>query len=214
MSDDLKEGLTELRNEIQRHHLQLGKEMLQVGSGKIYSLDLLAVSVLNRSVNLLFGFCDLIVARNFIAAAPLVRMQLDNLLRFSAAWIVDDPHEFAEKVMQGKHVRNLNDKDGKKMTDRYLLDKLKVQYPWLPNVYRRTSGYVHLSDAHIFNAITKKKGRTYQLKIATGDAYIPEPLYLEAIEAFSDITSVLFSYMRGWIVSKKGDARASSSDQE
>ena len=35
---------------------------------------------------------------NFVAAAHLVRCHLDNIIRFSAFWIVNDPHEVATKI--------------------------------------------------------------------------------------------------------------------
>jgi hypothetical protein len=51
---------------------------------KFYPVDLIANAVIKRSLALIAGFCTLIRAKNFICAAPLVRLHLDSLLRFSA----------------------------------------------------------------------------------------------------------------------------------
>lgn len=80
-------------------------------------MDLLAVATLNRSLALLTGFSAMIEARNFVSAAPLIRLQLDNCLRFSACWLVSDPHDFAMKVLEGKQVRSLRDSNGNRLTD-------------------------------------------------------------------------------------------------
>lgn len=116
----------------------------------IFPLDLLASAVMNRSLNLLLGFCSLIEARNFVAAAPLLRLQLDNVLRFSAAWLVYDPHRFAWEVIEGTTVTDIQDSTGQRMFDWYLVRKLAEENPWAPEVYKQASGYVHLSEKHFF----------------------------------------------------------------
>ena len=74
-------------------HLEVGMCMHKAYGGAIYPLDLLASAVLKRSMALIDGFSAMIRAENFICAAPLVRLQLDNLLRFSASWMVEKPHD-------------------------------------------------------------------------------------------------------------------------
>jgi hypothetical protein len=68
----------------------MGELVLSAHRGDLYGFDLLAVATLNPSMCLLRGFCDLIASENFIAAAPLLRMQLDNCLRFYAGWLVSE----------------------------------------------------------------------------------------------------------------------------
>lgn len=61
-------------------HIKMGERVLSAHGGDLYTFDLLAVATLNRSMCLLRGFCDLMASENFVAAAPLVRMQLDKAL--------------------------------------------------------------------------------------------------------------------------------------
>ncbi len=155
---------------------------------------------MNRSLALISGFCTLIESQNFLAGAPLVRLQLDSCLRFSAPWYASDMNEVAEKVFHGVQVRNLKDRAGNKMTDGYLVKKLAVHHPWVSEVYKHTSSFIHLSEKHIFNAlhVADKEERTVVLKVSNQDAWVPPSEYLEAIEGFTKITEVLLDLVKAW----------------
>lgn len=186
-------------------HNEMGMRIMKAAGGKVYPVDLVAVAVLNRSAGLLVGFCDLLEKHNFVAAAPLLRLQLDNLLRFHAIWLVDKPHDLASAVVAGKPIGKMKDRDGEKMTDGYLVKKISKEYPALSNVYKHTSGYIHLSDKHIFNSMTA--GKTvdgFNMKVSAVDGFISEDTYIEALQAFAEITMILFRYLQGWAVTKDG----------
>jgi hypothetical protein len=200
MNEEVRTALSRLRA-YREKHMELGKYLYR--SGPIYPLDLLATAAMNRSLNLTVAFCDLVEARNFLAAAPLIRLQLDSCLRLSAAWLVEKPHEFADKVFHGTRAEKLKDRHGKQLRDHYLVDKLAEEYPWVRDVYNETSGYIHLSSKHIFNAHRQgEEEDTFEGKIAVGDNYVRDELYLEAIAAFKAITDVLFEYVYGYAYTK------------
>ena len=113
---DIDKALNDLRV-YRQHHLDLGKAMFTAYSGTIYPLDLLAGATLHRSMNLLFGFCDLIQNRNMLSAAPLLRLQIDNCSRFFASFLVNDPHAFAMSIMKGQQVNKLKDEHGKLLNE-------------------------------------------------------------------------------------------------
>jgi len=190
-------------------HLELGKTVIQADGGALYPLDLLVIATLNRSICLLKGFISLLEDKNFIAAAPLIRLQLDNCLRLLAGTLVNDPHQFAMKILEGIPVRKQRDRSNKLMTDRYLVEKLSQQFPWVEKVYEATSGYVHLSEKHMFNAM-QASGEDYKLtlKITDRDAFVPDTLYIEAIGAFKAITDILFEYVYGWAYTKDNPEEA------
>src|SRR5208282_165119 len=127
--------------------------MLRAYRSKSYPLDILAMGALNRSAGLCSGFQNMIEHRNLTCAAPILRLQLDNALRFSAAFLVADPHAFADAVVEGTPVKKLKDKSGAFMTDRHLVSHLSKQYPWVEKVYDTTCGYIHLSEKHILQAV-------------------------------------------------------------
>lgn len=193
--------------QIEPTHIKFASEMIRAADGALYPMDLLAAAVLKRSVCLLVAFCDLIEKRNFVAGAPLLRLQLDNVLRFQGAWLVSKPHDFAIDVLKGKHIRNMRDRHGQKMTDKYLLSKIADQYPMLESVYEHLSGYIHLSEKHIFNTL-KAEGDDGRFGIVIGptDNYISEQTYLEALVGFYKVTEILFRYLQGWLDAKSGKA--------
>jgi hypothetical protein len=202
MSQTISEHVKRLRvyHEV---HIQLGKAMAEAHGGTFYYLDILATAVINRSLALISGFCLLVEAQNFICAAPLVRLQVDNCLRFSAADLVKNPHSFARQVLEGVPVRKLRDRNNKLMNDRYLAERLNEKYPWVLKLYEEASGYIHLSDKHIFHTVREAKdGRAVSFRVGAADADLPDETYIEAIMAFTAATDVLVEYIRGWIYVK------------
>jgi hypothetical protein len=200
----LESVLLELEN-FERKYFDLGKLMFEPGRVYLYSMDILASAIMDRSLSLIYGFTSLIRANNFTCAAPLVRMHLDNVLRLYAAYISDDCQNFAMKVFEGVHIRNLKDRDGFKMTDKYLIDKLSKDYQWMTEVYAKTSGYIHLSNTHIFNSsrINGSKERAIAFTISREDRWLTEESKLEATNCMLEISQILFDYLSGWNDTKR-----------
>jgi len=178
-----------------------------ISSGKgLYPLDYYISGILNRSLSLLYGFETLIGTANFLSAAHLVRPHLDNYLRLSAAWLVDDPHTFATNVWKGDLIRKMKDRSGKPMTDSYLKDKASVDYPWIADVYEATSGFIHFSDKHIANAttLTVDKERSLTTFIGKVDNQVSYESKLEATIGMIEISNCIAKQVFGWIDTKRG----------
>jgi len=169
--------------------------------GEIYPISIYAWMVLKRSLSLTSGFILLIRERNFLCAAPLIRLQIDNLLRFRAAFLVADQSEFVLNVIQGQPVRNLRDRSGKKMTDVHLQEELSDEYPWLTETYSQASGYIHLSEQHFFNTVRPGKddqARTLQAYIGPDDKLVGDDIYKQSLEDMILVTHSLLSYVAEW----------------
>ena len=169
-------------------------------------IDIYAFMVLKRSLSLIFGFSSMIRNENFLCAAPLVRLQIDNLLRFRAAFLVDDQDNFVNVVIHGKHVRHFRDRSGKKLTDAYLKKHFSEEYPWLEDFYNKASGYIHLSELHFLNTI--RKARTGQdgvieAYIGPDDQMVSNEVYLQAIEEMIIITYSLLETFASWVNKKE-----------
>lgn len=124
----------------------------QVCSEKLTSLDIYCISTLNRTFNILCGFIDLMKADNFISAIPLIRIQIDSLLRLYAIKTTDNQNEFIEKVLNGEQINRFKSKDNKLLSDSYLaseVSKLKT-FEWVKRIYLAGNNYIHLTDKHIF----------------------------------------------------------------
>jgi hypothetical protein len=185
-------------------HLEQGEAIMKAFGGAVYAFDLLSFAVLNRSMLLTSGFITLMRKDNFVAATPLIRIQLDNFLRYAAGWLVSDPHGFAVKILSGEHIRNIKTKEGKRMTDCFLVDEFSKEYKWIKSVYKNTSGYIHLSDKHMFINITEldSKQRTTTSKISDKDDHIPEKFKVEAVMAFTEITKLVLYRTNSWRYTK------------
>ncbi len=76
----------------------------------LYSFDLYCSGILNRSLNLSYGFIDLIKASNFLSAAPLVRLNIDSFLGLFAAFQVEYNFDhFSEMVFKGASINKLKE---------------------------------------------------------------------------------------------------------
>jgi len=182
----------------------LAQKMLKADNGKLFLLDLYTIGIMNRSVLLIKGFSDLIENNNFLSAAPLIRLHLDSLLQFYAAFIVKDPHDFSQKKMSGKQSNNLKDSNGEKLTDGYLAGLLSKEngFEWVKNVYKETSKFIHFSDKHIFSSAQNKKNNKFSFVISD-KLDVPASAQNEAIDAMIEITQGLFKYIYGWIHTKQ-----------
>ena len=72
-------------------------QILQADGQNLYSMDLIALPVLNRSTRLVSGFTTLIREENYLCAIPLIRLQLDNSLRFYATFLVSSIDTFVQE---------------------------------------------------------------------------------------------------------------------
>src|SRR5680860_9410 len=185
-------------------HIEQGNAIGKAFGGAFYPFDILTFAVLNRSMSLTSGFITLMRKDNFVAATPLIRIQLDNFLRYAAGWLVSDPNGFAVKILSGEHIRNIKTKEGKRMTDCFLVDEFSKEYKWIKSVYKNTSGYIHLSDKHMFINITEldSKQRTTTSKISDKDDHIPEKFKVEAVMAFTEITKLVLYRTNSWRYTK------------
>ena len=135
------------------------------------------------------------------AARSLLRIQVDTLIRYHAIWLVDQPHDFAADIMDGARIDKITDRDGNKMRDFYLINKLKNEYDWLPEVYSRLSGYVHFSGSHISSAVDQLNEKEIIFNISDTEKF-PEISWIEAVDCFTECTLILFRYIYGWIKTK------------
>ena len=203
MNEQLQEKIQILEEAIPAY-IEIAKIIIKAYDYAIYHMDFYALAVTNRSISLIRGFSSLIKSRNYLSALHLVRPQMDNLVRFYAAFIVDEPHDFVKRVINGEKIKDLKDKDGKKMTDSYLVSKLNEEISWVKKIYEDTCGYIHLSNKHIFATFKPSKLDKHTINCVIGheDEMIPLKLVLNAVESMSQISLQLLKYLKGWAWTK------------
>jgi hypothetical protein len=180
-------------------------EFLTPAGAPIFSLDLLAFAAVNRHSSTTTAFTMMVRSWNMVIARALLRMHIDTSLRFSAAWHVNEPHEFADCVIKGQRIDKMKSREGARLTDAHLVELHKESHPWLPDVYEHLSGYVHFSSAHVSNAVKSvcsEEAFTMELLVSDQDLKYPEHSWIEILECFRETSSILDKFLRGWIQSK------------
>lgn len=184
-------------------HIHKAKELLEAYGRKFYPLDLLFLAALNRSRSYTGAFLELMRKENYLAAAPMIRQQVDSILRLSASRLVKKPHEFAQRILAGEPIRKMKDMHGNKMTDAYLLRTFKHENPWIDGVYSAGSGFIHLSEKHIFGILADiSDDGVLNICISEKQSFVPEANRVEAVEAFYQSIMSIFELCDGWIFTK------------
>lgn len=207
--DNIKLAIQKL-SLLKERHLPLLHEGLKVGGGKIFSVDFLAWAAISRSISNIDGFLAMVEQGNYILANSIIRLQLDTILRFFSIHLVESPHDLATEIMKGQSLRDIKDIKSNKMTDRYLCDTFAAaeKLEWIKDVYERSSGYIHLSDKHIYTLFAGAKETDVYLSVelvcgSNGNATVPEELKVETIECMQHITQLILKYVSGWVETKK-----------
>jgi len=183
-------------NERQERFLQISEVVLNLLKTKEnQDLKLCIMTVLKRAVSTIEGMKTLIQIKNFTSVAPLTRIYLDSLIRLHAFKLYDDPNEIAKEVLSGKKIQNLKDQNDKQMTDRYLVNSLAQEYPWITNVYNVTSGYVHFSFQHHNDMIVKQEETENEIRtiyyMSKNDPHVKTGNWLELTTLILEISEAL-----------------------
>lgn len=170
--------------------------------GNLYAMDMFVLGVVKRTLSSNHAMQLMVRSWNLVAARTLLRTHIDTGLRFSAAWLVDDPEDFAKKVFEGVQIDRM--KHGKeRMTDSYLISMLSGNHPWLKEVYDNLSGYIHFSNAHINSSLlNKREDGKFDIRISEYDFDYPESSWQEVLECFREITGILIVHLAGYSIVK------------
>jgi len=168
--EEILNKIIQTLKEFDKQFISSAKRIIEAGDGKLYKMDLFASTVNNRAIALINGFVTLSESNNYISAVPLIRMQVDNALRFYAATLVADYNDFFDKYLSGMKIADIKDHRGKNLTDNYLAKELEKHFPGIYALYQNTSGYIHLSNEHAFinTALVSGKERTIGIRVGNG----------------------------------------------
>ena len=110
--------------------IESAKRIIEAGNQKLFVLDLFSGAVNNRAISLINGFVSLAKDNNYICAIPLIRMQLDNGLRFFASTLVKDYNDFFTHYLNGKPIRDYKDINEKKLIDLFIVENQHFSSIW------------------------------------------------------------------------------------
>ena len=185
--------------------LLTGKRLFGAPNAPMFGLDLLAYGAIKRNLSTTTAISQMVSSWNMVSARPLLRVHIDTALRFSAAWLVAQPHDFALKVIGGQRIDKLKDQLGAKLTDAHLVKTRASEYPWLPAVYKSLSGYIHFSGAHVLDSVAGlgDEDMSISLEITATDYKFPEFSWCEILKCTHEATGMLTKYLDGYILTKR-----------
>jgi hypothetical protein len=196
----MQNELNELE-QLSEAHADVGRSLLEACNASLFPADVVALSVLDRSMSLIRGFVLLVKNGGYIPAAGILRMQLDNVLRFDGVSSSPDPHDVANKMLNGVPLRKIADDAGKKMTDARLKERISEANPWIEHVYKLSSGYIHLSEQHVMHLL-QRSARNAQgsrdIAIGDEDTYLRDDQRLDLINTFAVVTRGVLKLVRSW----------------
>jgi hypothetical protein len=184
--------------------LEACKRMFDGAAAKMYTTDFFAIGAAKRTVSLIDGFGSMVETWNLGCARALLRMQIDTALRFAAVTLVENQEDFVMAVLRNERIDRLKDRAGQKLTDAYLVQTFKAMAPWLPEVYSRTSGYIHLSGQHVYSSVQDldDASRTISWGIGSIDDHFPESSWLEVVECFAAAVLLFAGSLESWLEAK------------
>jgi hypothetical protein len=130
-------------------HRDVADKIVAASPGELSMTDLFLIAAVKRSLDLVAAIGLLIEQWNYSAMAPLVRLQVDSLLRLHYLSNAKDREQNIKRVIDGSSFRQLKDESGQKLTDARLLELAETDYPWLRAMYEETSKAVHFTVGHM-----------------------------------------------------------------
>jgi hypothetical protein len=183
--------------------LDVAGKTIAADDGKVYNPDLIVMAMLQRSYGIVDALLDAVDSYNMHAAAPLLRLQLDTLIRAHYMASCGDLDDLTRRLLQGEQFRKIKDADGVKLTDARLQELAEGFHAWVGPVYRETSGWVHFSVSHMAATTQVGEDSDFFMGIPLRPTVMPESLWQEVYSAAIRATEELFVYARGW-ASRKG----------
>lgn len=189
-----------------KRYLEIFSTHLRSAEGKsFYTADLVLFGLLNRNICLLKAMPPLFKDRNIHALAPLLRVQLDGLLRLHAFRLVESMDDLAAHVISGKSLRKFKDRDGQQLHDSNLVSSIKTELPWVESMYNTLSGWVHLSESHVFSAATAgSRERSIVIGVGSFESELPDSLFDEACDAVDAVHAATATLISGYFGRQTG----------
>lgn len=172
------------------------------------SMDFVMFGMIERNIALLDSFPYLVKTKNFHSLAPLLRVQLDSLLRLYAFQLVENQDELSRHILNGQSLRRFEDRHKKRLTDNRLVESISKELPWVRPVYEKLSGWVHFSGQHVYSAVTlPKKGHNIQIAIGSYRKPLPSEIFQESIQVAVEIHETIISMLGSYFASKNSSER-------
>ncbi|WP_458121618.1 hypothetical protein [Paenibacillus sp. Z6-24] len=167
--------------------------------------DFFIVAIAQRSIDIIEAYKQVVDSWNITSAGPLIRMQLDNLLRLIYIAKANNSDQITLELFNGKTFYQLTDDEGKKLTDARLRQHAKDHYSWIDEIYKKASGFIHFSEVHMRMPLEKsaKEGTiNFSIRKPSSDKVTKEDIK-SYFEIMILITNEILRYILSWAKHKE-----------
>jgi hypothetical protein len=181
-----------------------------LGTGLLYTQDLLLLSLISRSLELIDGFASAVDGWRISVASALVRLEVDTLLRAHLGAITPDPDALVFHLADDQPLHRLklptslrdslsgSGLDTRKFSDAVLVALAARELPWVPDVYKTASSWVHHSASHMFTTWKIEGGTFFSARVPVDIDQFDEDFLGPLIVAMTAPASALVTYLNMW----------------
>ena len=184
----------------------LHKSQLIIPPGAPFSsIDFFLIGAMKRTVSQSRGFRILVESWNFSCATILVRMQIDTAMRINGIPLLANPEIDVKSIFDGEIMFwKLKSKNGKQMTDAYLRKQLSKKYSWVKQLYKETSGFVHLSFRHLWPSLVRinDEDQMAYFFVSDEDPKHNEANYYEVVDAFIKVSKMTSTLLLALLIAR------------
>ena len=113
-------------------------------------IDFYVDTVLKRAMVINGAYVKLAKVNNYIAAAPYIRMQMDNCINLGAGAMVKDILAYINHFLSGKELYKFKDERKNSLYEKYIVQEMNKRYGRFKQAYEHYNMEVHLSVGHFF----------------------------------------------------------------
>lgn len=156
---------------LEKEFLKSSETIMNAGDCSIHKFDYFALSVINRAISLNKGFKLLIETKNTLSAVSLLRLQLDNLIRYNAFLVSENPLEFINHILDNKPINEYSE-NKQNFHDNFLAKQLDSRFENSYKLYKHLCNYIHYGYAHVDYIFREKEIKTENSthKVVIGDS--------------------------------------------
>ena len=115
-------------------------------------IDFYVDTVLKRAMVINGAYVKLAKTNNYIAAAPYIRMQMDNCINLGAGVMADDVLAYINHFLSGKDIYKFKDARKNNLYEKYIVQDMNKRYHGFKKGYEHYNKEIHLSVGHFFMA--------------------------------------------------------------
>ena len=131
-------------------------------------IDFYVDTVLKRAMVINGAYVKLAKVNNYIAAAPYIRMQMDNCINLGAGAMVKDILAYINHFLSGKELYKFKDERKNSLYEKYIVQEMNKRYGRFKQAYEHYNMEVHLSVGHFFMAHYMDEDNSMKLTLEHG----------------------------------------------